>query len=248
MADAIRTVRIGDKEFALDEWSHWPLYTTVEGARSTTLAPVSVNLRGFSYIVGQNVPRAGSLAQRTATVADTNQATRARINRDEAYICFAMTYEPFALETFDDTGAGTNDSDYTAAPFDQETAQPMLTGTNLRMMQMQMMFELFLGANITKPMASAPLSWYGQSAGAYVNGSGDAVTINNGAAAAINLNYGTAGELTAENQRRWVLPVEINSDTPMYSKLSTPGGVLNVDQDWRMRQYLDGIKRRPVIA
>jgi hypothetical protein len=248
MADAIRSVRIGDQEFALDEWSHWPLYTTVEAARSTTAAPVSVSLRGFSYIVGQTVPKAGNLPQRTATVADTNQATRARINRDEAYICFAMTYEVFALETFDGSGNGTNDSDYTVAPLDQETAQPMLTGTNLRMMQMQLMLELFLGANITKPMAQAPLSWYGQSAGTWVSGSGDAVAISNGAAAAINLNYGTAGMLSADNQRRWILPVEINSDTPMYSKLSSPLGVLDVDQDWRMRQYLDGLKRRPVIA
>jgi hypothetical protein len=227
----------------LDEWSHWPLYTTVEGA-----ANVAVSLRGFSYIVGQSVPRAGNLPQRTATVADTNQATRARINRDEAYIVFAMTYEPFAVEQFDDDGDGTNNSDFTAAPFDEEAPQPMLSGTNLRMMQMQCMLELFLGANINKPMASAPLAWYGQSAGAWVSGAGTAVTIANGAAAAVNLNYGTAGQLSADNQRRWVLPVEINSDTPMYSKLSTPAGTLDVDQAWRMRQYLDGLKRRPVVA
>lgn len=246
MADAIRSVRIGDQEFALDEWSHWPLYTTVEAARSTVVAPVSVSLRGFSYIVGQTVPKAGNLVQRTATVADTNQATRARINRDEAYICFAMTYEVFALEAAN--GTFDNNSSYLTPPLDEEAAQPLLTGTNLRMMQMQLMLELFLGANITKPMASAPLSWYGQSAGTWVSGAGDAVTIANGAAAAINLNYGTAGMLSADNQRRWMLPVEINSDTPMYSKLSSPLGVLDVDQDWRMRQYLDGLKRRPVIA
>lgn len=246
MADAIRTVRIGDQDFALDEWSHWPLYTTVEAARSTVGAPVSVSLRGFSYIVGQSVPRAGNLAQRTATVADTNQATRARINRDEAYICFAMTYEMFALEA--SNGSFDNNSAYPVAPLDEEAPQPMLSGTNLRMMQMQLMLELFLGANITKPMASAPLSWYGQSAGAWVSGSGDAVAISNGGAAAINLNYGTAGMLSSDNQRRWILPVEINSDTPMHSKLSSPMGTLNVDQDWRMRQYLDGLKRRPVIA
>jgi len=237
MADSsIRTIRIGDKEFALDEWSHWPLYTTVEGA-----ANFNVSLRGFSYIVGQTVPKTGTVAQRIALISDTNQATRARINRDEAYICFAMTYETFALE-------GSNNSAYTTPPLDEESAAPMLSGTNLRMMQMQLMLELFLGANINKPMASAPLSWYGQSAGAFVTGSGDAVTIANGAATAINMNYGTAGELSANNQRRWILPVEINSDTPMYSLLSSPAGILNVDQNWRMRQYLDGLKRRPVIA
>lgn len=236
MADSsIRTIRIGNKEFALDEWSHWPLYTTVEGA-----AGVNVSLRGFSYTVGQTVPKVGTIPQRIALITDTNQSVRARINRDEAYICFAMTYETFALE-------GSN-STYPNVPLDEEAAAPMLSGTNLRMMQMQLMLELFLGANINKPMASAPLSWYGQSAGAYVVGSGDAVAISNGPAAALNMNYGTAGELSADNQRRWILPVEINSDTPMYSKLSSPQGTLSVDQNWRMRQYLDGLKRRPVIA
>lgn len=244
MAD-IRTIRIGDQDFALDEWSHWPLYTTVEAALSTAAAPVIPNLRGFSYTVGQNVPSQG-LAKRTADISDTNQAVRARINRDEAYICFAMTYEVFALEN---TATRDNNSPFPVPPLNDESAAPMLTGTNLRQMQQSLMLELFLGANITKPMASAPLSWYGQSVGTYVAGPGDAVAIANAfGAVAINLNYGTAGELSASNQRSWQLPVEINSDTPMYSKLSCPSGSFLCDQDWRMRQYMDGIKRRPVIA
>jgi hypothetical protein len=246
MANDIRTIRIGNHDLALDEWSHWPLYTTVESALSTVAAPIIPNLVGFSYTVGQNVPSQGGLPKRTADISDTNQAVRARINRDEGYIVFAMTYEVFALEN---TASRDNNSPFPVPPLNDESASPMLTGTNLRQMQMSLMLELYLGANITKPMASAPLSWYGQSAGTMVFGAGDAVAIANAfGATAINLNYGTAGELSASNQRSWVLPVEINSDTPMRSKLSCPAGAFFCDQDWRMRQYLDGIKRRPVIA
>lgn len=242
----VRTVRIGDQEIALDEWSHWPLYTTVEAAASVVGATVIPNLTGFSYTVGQNVP-SQNLPKRRADINDTNQAVKAKVNRDEAFVCFAMTYEVFALENIYPTRD--NNSPYPVAPFDDESAAPMLTGTNLRFMQMALLLELFLGANINKPMAQAPLSWYGQSAGTWVSGAGDAVAISNAFGAnAINLNYGTAGELSASNQRRWVLPVEINSGTVMKSKLTCPSGEFLCDQAWRMRQYLDGIKMRPVIA
>ncbi len=233
--DGIRKIRVGDQELAIDEWSHWPLYSTIEG-----LAGANVDLLAFSYIVGQVVPRAGALPSRNALINDTNMATRARINQDEAYIVFAMTYEPFALEGSDVT--------FTVSPNNKQAVGPMLSGTNLRNMQMSLMLELFLGAHIKKPMAQAPLSWYGQSVGAYVSTPGDAVTISDGAASALNLNYGTAGNVTSSNQRRWQLPIEINNNTTTKARIWSPGGSLNVTQNWRLRFYMDGLKRRPVIA
>ncbi|MHC4717523.1 MAG: hypothetical protein ACYS5V_11170, partial [Planctomycetota bacterium] len=112
----------------------------------------------------------------------------------------------------------------------------------------------FIGANINKPMASAPLAYYGQGIGAVAFGSGDAMAIADGPSLALNLDYGTAGSISPENQRRWQLPVYIHSDRVMYARLRTPGGagvagtgsMRDIDQDYQLKVYLDGLKRRPV--
>jgi hypothetical protein len=97
-------------------------------------------------------------------------------------------------------------------------------------------------------MASAPFEYYGQGLGAVAYPSGDSLAINLGGPASLNLNYGTAGEINPmRNQRRWAMPVMVASDRVMYIKLTTPNGALTeVDQAWRLRVYLDGVKRRPV--
>src|SRR5882672_3386215 len=97
---AIRNIRLGDQEFKIEEWLHWPEFSTIQGA-----ANANVNLRAFSYVVGQLVPTAGSISTgpRRATESDTNRTTRARMNRDEALIIFSLTYEHFAYEGTDDS-------------------------------------------------------------------------------------------------------------------------------------------------
>lgn len=245
---AIKNVRLpqrmGGGEFNLEEWLHWPLYSAVEAQ-----AGVAIDLRCFSYVVGQNVPQAGAISSgaRTATPSDTNQVARSRINHDEAFVAFSLTYEHWALE-----GTTNSDSVFPAPPLDDAAVAPILRGTNLRIFQREMMMELFVGANISKPMASAPFSYYGQGIGAVGYGSGDALTIANGGATSLNLNYGTGGCIMPENQRRWHLPVQIDPDRVMYVRLRTPagalaqGGMADVDQDYRLKVYLDGLKRRPV--
>lgn len=240
---AIKRVRVpesaGGGEFNLEEWLHWPLYSAVEGQ-----AGVAVDLRAFSYVVGQNVPQAGAISTgaRSATKSDTNQVRRSGINHDEAFVAFSLTFEHFALE-----GTDNSDSIFVNPPLDNAAVAPIFRGTNLRLMQQDMMMELFVGANINKPMASAPFSYYGQGIGAPAFGSGDALTIANGAATSLNLNYGTAGVVDPQrNQRRWQLPVEIAPDRVMFVRLRTPAGALAVDQDWRLKVYMDGLKRRPV--
>lgn len=234
---AIQQIKLPDGSvFNLEEWLHWPSFSVVEGAAGS-----NVNLRAFSYVIGDRVPQAGAVTggPRQATESDTNWVTKSRANHDEAIVVFAITNEYFALEG-------------SQAPIGNGAAQlaataPILTGTNLRWMQLLMMQELFVGANISKPMASAPLEYYGQGIGAVAYPSGDALTIALGPTS-LNLNYGTAGNINpVNNQRLWPMPVMVDSDRVMYVKLTTPGGKLeHVDQDWRLRIYLDGVKRRPV--
>lgn len=237
---AIKKIRVGDQEYSLDEWLHWPLYSVVEAA-----AGAAVNLRAFSYVVGGNVPRAG-LPARSATTSDTNQVARSRINHDEAFICYSMTYEITAIET---SGPPPTFSDATfpVPPLDMAADAPVFYGPSLRAMQLDLLVELFVGANITKPMAQAPLEYYGQGLGATAFGSGDALTIAFGAATALNLDYGTGGYPSPKNQRRWRLPVYIDSDRAMHARVRSPAGaMLNVRQNWSMKVYLDGMKRRAV--
>lgn len=237
---AIDTFKMPDGSvFRIEEWLHWPLYSTIEGA-----AGAQVNLYAFSYTVGNQVPQAGAIStgRRNATQSDTNQLVRNKINHDEAFIVFSTTYEVFAVE-----GSNNQDSVYTNPPLDDEAVAPILSGTNHALMKRDMMVELMVGANITKPMMQSPLAYIGQGIGAYATGSGDALGIANGGATALNLNYGTGGQLGPKvNQRRLNMPILITSDRTIKLKIFTPVGALLVDQDWRLRFYLDGIKRRPV--
>jgi len=236
---AIKTIKTPDgEEFNIDEWLHWPLYSVIESAANRSL-----NYRAFSYVVGQTVPGSSTLStgSRSATESDTNQVNRSRINHDEAYLCFCMTFEHFAIE-----GSTNSNMVFPVPPQDVAATAPILWGTNLRRLQRDCMLQLFVGADIKKPMASAPLSYYGQSLGAEAFGAGDALQVSIGAASALNLNYATAGAVSTDNQRRWNLPVEIPSDTAMHALITTPAGATDVTQDFRLRIYMDGLKRRPV--
>jgi len=237
---AIDTFKLPNGQvFRIEEWLHWPLFSTVEGA-----AGAAIDLSAFSYVVGAQVPQAGviSTGRRNATPADTNQIVRNKLNHDEAAIIFSMTYEHFAIE-----GSNNQDSVFTNPPLDDAAVAPILRGTNLALMQRDLLIELLVGSNITKPMFQAPLAYVGQGIGAYATGSGDALTIANGGATSLNLNYGTGGQLGPKtNQRRLNMPIVISSDRTIKVRLRAPAGNLLCDQDWRMRIYLDGLKKRPV--
>lgn len=223
---AIKTIKMPDgKLVEIDEWLHWPQFSTVEFTAAS-----SVNLRLFTYVVGQRVPAQG-VAARNATESDTNQVARARMNHDESFIAFNMTYEPFALTS--DTSAG--------SPALTLAVAPAILATNLRRLQRDLMVDLFVGAGITKPMARAPLSYYGQGVGSPAWGTGDAVAVG------VHISYGTGGRISPLNQRRWNLPVFIESDRVMFVHLhSPPGAVVGLGQNIRLRWYIDGLKRRPV--
>lgn len=237
---AIEKIRLADgTEINVEEWLMWPLFSTGLG-QSVNGNGVGGELRLFEYIVGDNLPQLGTPVGTPlqAGPSETNQVVRGKINHDEGFICFNMTYAAFSLET---------DPAYNTV--NVSAPEPILAGTNLRRMQRDCMLELFVGAGITKPQVSAPLEYYGQGLGAVAFGSGDGLDGSGGVAGATNiaLDYGTGGPITPHNQRRWHLPVKIDADRDIYASLRTPEGVIRgLTQDWRLRVTLDGLKRRPV--
>lgn len=246
---AIEKIRLADgTEINVEEWLHWPLFSTGigQGDIGGNALGAGGQIRIFTYIVGDKIPTLGVVTPTpVAGIADTNQVVRGKINHDEGFIAFDMTYEPFALSrdpSFGEPGS----TDITAV-------DPILSGTNLRRLQKDVLMELFVGAGITKPMASAPLAYYSQSCGAAAFSSGDGLLVSiaqGGGAPNISnlaLDYGTGGPVTPNNQRRWNLPIKIDADRDTYVGLRTPGGqIVGLDQSWRLRVYMDGLKRRAV--
>lgn len=222
---------------SIDEWIAIPRYSTIEFG-----SDVDPNLRAFSYVVGQRVPQQGTIpaafAGRNATETDTNQTTRTRINHDQAYLAYSLTYEAFALDDAtipDASPAGT-----------LITGAPVLSSRNLRILQRDLVVSLTIGANIDKPQARFPFSWMGQGPGALAYPSGDTV------AAGVAFSYGTGGGTpTPKNQRSWKLPVWIASDRVFYVEVSSKRSPRTANnprhsQALRLRLYVDGLNRRPV--
>jgi len=226
---AIKQIRLPDgSEVVIDEWLHYQQFSTIEFAAAT-----AVNLRAFTYVQGQQIPTQGVVpgGPRTATESDTNQVAKTRMNHDEAYLCYALTYEHFAL-----TNAEVGEDPATLlAP------APVLLSQNLRRLQRDLVISLVVGANIKKPQARFPFSRIGQSIGSPAFTSTQALAVNTA------FSYGTGGAMTASNQRRFQLPVYIASDRVFYLEIrSFPGAIADLSQAVRMRFFLDGLKRRPV--
>lgn len=224
---AIKKVHLPDgSDVVIDEWLHYQQFSTIEFAAAS-----QVNLRAFTYVQGQTVPHTAGIAARNATESDTNQVAKTRMNHDEAYLCYALTYETFALSDAIIPG----EIPTMLAP------APAMLSTNLRRLQRDLVLSLVVGANIKKPQSRMPFSRVGQSVGAPAYASSQALT------ATTAFSYGTGGKLSASNQRRFQLPVFIASDRVFYVEIrSFPGAIADLTQDVRMRLYLDGLKRRPV--
>jgi len=223
---AINNIRLPDgSELKLDEWLHYPIYSTIEFAAASKF-----NLRAFTYVAGQTVPNQG-VAPRTANDADTNQTVRTRTNQDEAFVVYAITQEFFGL----------TDATYvtTPGPVTHTIAfAPAVSRHNMMVMQRDVLTELFVGANINKPQLRVPQSRLSQSIGPVIHG-----TASNTQPA----DLGTQGRVSSSNQWRLELPVYIESDRVFYVRVSTPtGAIADLNQAIRMRVWLDGMKRRPV--
>lgn len=240
---AIKTLTLPDGRIVtIDEWLHWPIYSTgdVEGAIDAGADPLGLgnaakmNLTLFGYVVGDRVPVNGALAPRQSTVTDTNQVAKTRMNHDEAMLVFSHFPEFHAL------GDGT---EMPTVPNTVQAAGPAMTGTNIRRLQKDSWVELLIGAGISKPQARAPLGYFGGGVGAPAYGSGDSLV---GGPGTIALNYGTSGSPTPRAQRSWNLPVHITSSRVMKVRIKSPAPIVGVNQSFRVRWWLDGIKRRPV--
>lgn len=226
---AIKKVRLPDgSDVVIDEWLDWPQYSTIEFQSG-----IAVDLRAFTYVVGQRVPQQGTVpgGPRTARTTDTNQVARTRMNHDESYLAYSITYEHFALS---DAILDVPEGDVTGAP------APILLSQNLRRLQRDLVVELVVGAGIQKPQFRAPLSWIGQGVGAKAYPSGDQI------ATGLNISYGTAGSPSPRAQRTWQLPIYIQSDRVMYLRVRSFQAIFDLSQSVALRWHLQGLKKRPV--
>ena len=223
---AIKEINLptGEK-IVIDEWLHWATFSTMEFS-----ATAKLDLRCFTYIVGQTVAHTAGVAARRATITDTNQVIKGQTNYDEALLIYAITYEPWSL-----TDAEAGSPAVLLAPF------PAPFSTDIRKLQRETVVEFNVGAKISKPQISCPMSFVGQSVGAPAFAPGDAAAF----AAATTLSYGTAGQPTGLNQRLQKLPIYVEQSRTMFLKLKSPVA-LALESDFRIRWYLDGLKRRPV--
>lgn len=226
---AMESVRLPNgEEVIFDEWLHYPNFSTLEFASTA-----AVNLRIFTYTVGDRVPSQG-LTTRIANEADTNQVAKGRMNWDEGFRVFSITYELFAL----------SDATITLSPNSLIAGEiPVVTATNVRRMQRDLMVALNIGADIDKPQVNAPFSYYQQGLGAWAYGSGDKPDV------LAPVNYGTGGTPRWASQRRYPFPVKIGSDNVMFMRVFAGGETSTVSgltQNIRMRWHLDGVKRRPL--
>lgn len=230
---SLNKVRLRDgQEVAIAEWLHQPRYSVCEFTSAS-----AVSLYVFNYVRGQVVSHIGTAA-RNATDTDTNMVKRKAMNMDEALIVMAITYECFAL------------SDQTDASGHSVAINPMISSVNLRRLQLQGLFELYVGANIKKPQFQAPFEWLRQSIGTPAWCSGDAGNL------ITRVDYGTGGDISAKNQELLKLPIYIGGfgqqarpGNSMFfqGKFSNPvtGAFTGLTQDVSLRFVLDGLGKRP---
>ncbi len=242
MPSPIRSVRVPgtNEELRLDQWLPYPIFSTFEigvtgTAPATTSDPVVLTI--FNYIKGGNVSATSSLTKRTADETDTNVNKKRGMNFDEEFFIYAVTYEPFAL-----TSSGTDSTSTGAIPL--KAPAPLVEARNLGFLDLNLMFELTIGAGQRfKPAIRCRWSYLRQAPGTPAWTPGDSPTAGDA------VSIGTGGYPTPQNQRRLEYPVRIAPQQVMYANITAPRGpIVGLTQSLRVRVILDGIKRRPVIS
>ena len=236
---------------AIDEWLHDPRYSTGEiGPRD------NLDLRLFSYVRGQQVPRTASIPARLATDADTNMVQSNQMGYDEAFVVYAMTFEAFSLVNAvePDDPLPPRDYPYLPASFGNDAIPgPLMDLSTLRAAQRNIVVELLVGASQRKPRIRETFGRIGQSIGTHTIAS--IAGTNNGAPNRHLRPPATAGEVEVWNQRRYEEPIFIREQEIARVRLYAPDGSVAAGMDintanrlvpFRLRMYLDGLRRRPV--
>lgn len=230
---SLNVVRLDDgTEVTISEWMHQPLFSVIEFN-----AGDGINLQAFNYTVGQIVSASSSVAQRNATPGDTNIAKKRAMTQDQALVMFSITYELWL--TADITGG---------SPAKALACEGAAYAPDLRRLQRDCLVEVYVGG-LKKPVFNAPFSYVGQSIGSVTFTSGD------GLGGVSALQMGSGGYPSARNQRQLMLPIYIGgygqnavpgNSMPFHLRFWTPKGtVAGLVGNYRMRWYLDGLKRRP---
>lgn len=221
-------VRLGNGQvIIIDEWLHWPVYSVHEFAAGS-----KVDLLAFTYTEGTTVPSTPTIAKRTSTLLDTNMNAKSRTNQDEELVIFAITPEIFGLSNAS--------SDPTisppVAPFAALT--PLVSSHNMRVLQEELLVEFYVGAKVTKPQMRAPLGLLPSSVGTYLHS-----TANYGGNNALDVGHN--GPVSACSQWKFELPVRVESDKILKLRAFSPRALSRLNQDIRIRWYLDSLKKRP---
>ena len=213
----------------VSELVHQPLWSTVEHSGAGRL-----NYTAFGYKVGERVPGSGSMpgGARNATESDTNLTRRRKINQDESFFLYALTFEAFQI--VDESGAG-------AGPF-----HPMpVAAAVLSAIQRTTMVNLHVGAHIEKPTLQYPFAYLHESLAPELQGP----------SAASALAPGFANRPGAQQQNKLKLRVYIGG----YGENGKVGNANHFELRWfrpdglngpsgsnlRVRFILDGLYKRP---
>ena len=242
MTTPVRTVRVPgtDQDLVLDQWLPYPIFSTFEigitGTAPTTVSdPIVITI--FNYIQSGKVSHTSSLPARTALATDTNVTKKRGMNFNEEFFLYAVTYEPFGM-----TDSGSTSTSVGAIPL--KAPAPAVEARNLSFLSRDLLFELIVGAGQRfKPAVRCPWSYLRQSIGSPAWGPGDAPTATDA------ISIGTGGTPSPTNQRRLEYPVRIAPQQVAYAQVTAPQGPIHgLTQSLRVRVYLDGIKRRPVVS
>lgn len=217
----------GGETIVLDEWIHWPVYSTFEFQQRT-----KVDLYAYLYTEGATVPKNGTLAARTSTLCDTNMNAKGRTNQDEALVVYSIVPELFGISA----ASANPEVDNGVAPVAAPT--PFISSHNMRILQTELLVELYVGAKITKPQVRAQLGQLPSSVDAYLHS-----TVNYGNSNALDIGHN--GPVSACSQWSYELPVMVESDRLLKLRAFSPSALLGLNQNVRMRFYLDSLKRRP---
>jgi len=214
----------------LVDWSHRPIYSTVDLLSGMT----DESVRAFNYTRSETVSASGNFpaaSLRTATLEHTNVDSKSEMDATEEYLVYAIRVEAFQFVH----NAQNNSFDL------GEQGLPLPPGNNLMFAHNRLILELEVSE---KAFPQAGLGWF-------VAGFGPHITMSDSAAAF--RSYGVNGLPSREAVSDMVNPVHLGGTEDYAIIIHNPGGTLNWIDDLAatdgdaiisLRVYLDGLHKR----
>jgi len=228
----------------LVDWVDKPLFSTVDLLTGFTDPTISA----FTYNVGEPVPASNTAGvRRISTELDTNVDVGGAQSSTEELLIYAIKPEYFELS---------NDPTNATTQVDMTTSQPRLVGQPvpraniLSLLHMSLKLRLIISQ---KAYADAGLGWFNTGFGVMPHG-----FVEPGTAGATPRSYATAGLPSQEAVRTFAVPHHIGGtekfrvdlvnppqDTITFDNETLEGPVAVTALVYRVRIYLDGMRKRP---